>query len=96
MIDISEYPLNYDFLSEEEKTAILEHANGTLKIIRNENLSELMRDTVRRNLIGFLSVCEIDGIKVVYDWFGHPNQFSLATMQDADMQQDWYFQCADY
>ena len=42
-----------------------------------------------------IEVLRIAGIKVAYNWVGHRGEYFFPTFEDALMEEDWEFQCAD-
>lgn len=96
MINPSDYPANYDWLSEEDKEIILKCANTLLQDIKDKNTPEFMKEWAKEQLKIVYYACLDNNIRLAYNWSGHRNQFILATELDAEMEQDWQFQCADY
>lgn len=108
MINPSEYPDNYDNLSENFQVKTLKWFNNRQRAI--QKAQEMQRTFVQdiakngrerekalyaemRAVKDYLSKV---GIKVEYNWTGHRREWFFATYYDAEMEDDWHSQCADY
>ena len=83
MIDVSVYPSNYNFISKREYEEILKKLNSGEDFFSLEN-----RD--------YAKSLEERGIFARYGWPGNRRKWILATYQDAELYEDYMFQCADY
>ena len=85
MMDWDNYPLNYDFLSDEEKNEILGYLNS----------GNSWQDHLAPEKKAYANALQGRGIAARYDWAGHRGQWFLATLNDAEMEEDWRIQCSD-
>lgn len=85
-INFCKYPANYDFLSEEEEREILDYLNE----------GDDWRDHLTDEKKAYVAELQCDrGIACEYDWAGHRGEWFLATIDDAEMEDDWRWQCSD-
>lgn len=85
-MDYENYPDDYDFLDEGEYEEILAYLNdGDTEDERySDEHREYARELVSR------------GIAARWGWSGHRHEWILATYDDAEAEEDWWYQCADY
>lgn len=82
-IEIEKYPSNYNFISKREYKEILNKLNSG-------------EDTFSHEKRDYAKSLEERGIYAEYNWPGHRKQWILATYYDAEMYEDWLYQCSDY
>ena len=84
-MDWENYPNNYDFLAEGEASEILSYLNA------GSTWQELLSPEKK----AYARQLQERGIAARYGWAGHRGEWFLATVRDAEMEEDWRFQCAD-
>ena len=85
MMDWDNYPANYDFLTDAEKDEILGYLNS----------GEGWVDHVTVEKKAYADELQERGIAARYSWAGHRGQWFLATIDDAELEDDWRQQCRD-
>lgn len=101
------YPNNYDWLPTDKQAAILQWFERQT-IISNklyEGSTNFVNEIATSYFKQYQTQCKrVDaaqelleemGIFVEYNWAGHRGEWILATYADAEMEEDWQFQCAD-
>ena len=108
MIGLSEYPLDYNHLSKEFQDKTLEWFTDHRKALQRarEMQSNFVPEISKRGIEWERALtAEIHtvkdylskvGIKIEYGWAGHRGEWFFATYEDAEMEEDWIFQCTDY
>ena len=93
---VSQYPENYDFLTQEEKDTILNYMNGTQNLAERYYERHNHEDTEENNKwirmfnhvmtlqTGAKNAFSILGIKVEYNWPTQYHKWILATKEDYD------------
>lgn len=77
-MDLSLYPDNYDFLSEEEKNDILDYMNDDTIPVEDKH--------------AYAQELENDGIMVGFDWAGDRGKWILVDYWRAEKEEDWRWQ----
>lgn len=108
MINVGAYPYDYDWLPEEKRQAILDWLNDATKTRDSyfENSRSFVNEIAKAyrgyykdqcaRIRSAVSILEALGIMAEYNWAGHRREWILATYADAEMEENWQFQCADY
>lgn len=105
MFNPDEYPIDYDFLSKEQKDNILKYMNAlkgkywrNILTMRNSGVRELEArsnqylENYRKRVDAARGALQAAGIYVEFGWRGHGNEWFLATYADALLREDDFFE----
>lgn len=105
MFDPEQYPVDYSFLTDEQKENIINYMAGlrgrywsTIIQLKNSQVDELNRrgsayiEDYRKRLNAARDALIAAGIYVEYGWRGHQNEWFLATRDDAYIREDDFFE----